>query len=95
MMADLLFFVGADRLLFGSDYGIHSPKWLIEEFVAFEFDEATAREARTELTLDMKAKILGLNAARLYGIDVPAECHQPAPRGGAPCGGVSAGLGQR
>ena len=79
MMADLLFFVGADRLIFGSDYGIYSPKWLIEEFMKFEFDEAMAREARTELTLDVKAKILGLNAARLYGIKVPDECHQPAP----------------
>lgn len=79
MMADLLFFVGADRLLFGSDYGIHSPKWLVEEFAAFQFDDETAREAGTELTVDVKAKILGLNAARLYGIDVPAECYQPPP----------------
>jgi predicted TIM-barrel fold metal-dependent hydrolase len=79
MMADLLFFVGADRLLFGSDYGIHSPKWLVEEIAAFQFDDETAREAGTQLTLDVKAKILGLNAARLYGIDVPAECYQPAP----------------
>ena len=79
MMADLLFFLGPDRLLFGSDYGIHSPKWLIEDFAAFQFDEETAREAGTELTLDIKAKILGLNAARLYGMDVPAECYQPAP----------------
>jgi hypothetical protein len=45
----------------------------------FEFDEATAREAGTELTLDVKAKIMGLNAARLYGIQVPAECHRAAP----------------
>jgi predicted TIM-barrel fold metal-dependent hydrolase len=79
MMADLLFFVGQDRLLFGSDYGIHSPKWLVEDLMAFEFDDATAREAGTELTLDIKAKILGLNAARLYGIEVPAECHLAPP----------------
>jgi predicted TIM-barrel fold metal-dependent hydrolase len=78
-MADLLFFVGQDRLLFGSDYGIHSPKWLVEDLMKFEFDEATAQEAGTELTLDIKAKILGLNAARLYGIEVPAECHLAPP----------------
>ena len=75
MLADLLFFLGPDRLIFGTDYAIYSPKWVVDEFMKFEFDEATAREAGTELTLDVKAKILGLNAARLYGITVPAECH--------------------
>ena len=79
MLADLLFFVGPDRLIFGSDYAIYSPKWMIEHFMDFEFDDATAREAGTELTLDVKAKILGLNAARLYGIDVPADCYQGTP----------------
>ena len=79
MMADLLFYLGPDRLLFGSDYGIHSPKWIVEDLMRFEFDDETAQEAGTELTLDVKAKILGLNAARLYGIPVPAECHQAPP----------------
>ena len=79
MLADLLFFLGPDRLIFGTDYAIYSPKWVVEEFMKFEFDDATAREAATELTLDVKAKILGLNAARLYGIPVPAECHAAAP----------------
>ncbi len=46
MMADLLFFVGADRLLFGLDYGIHSPKWLVEDFAAFQFDDETAARGR-------------------------------------------------
>ena len=79
LMADLLFFLGPDRLIFGTDYAIHSPKWIVDEFMRFEFDEATAREAGTHLTLDVKAKIMGLNAARLYGIQIPAECHRPAP----------------
>lgn len=77
MMTDLLWFLGPDRLIFGSDYGITSPKWIIEHLMDFEFDEDTAREAGTQLTLDVKAKILGLNAARLYGIPVPAECYVP------------------
>jgi len=71
MMSDLLFWVGPDRLLFGSDYAITSPNWIIEKFMAFEFDDETAQEAGTQLTLDVKRKILGLNAAKLYGIDVP------------------------
>ena len=77
MMTDLLWFLGPDRLIFGSDYGITSPKWIVEHFVDFEFDEETAREAGTALTLDVKAKILGLNAAKLYGIPVRAECYVP------------------
>ncbi|MGC4026261.1 MAG: amidohydrolase family protein [Mesorhizobium sp.] len=73
MMCDMLFYLGPDRLLFGSDYAITSPNWIIEKFMEFEFDEETAREAGTHLTLDVKRKILGLNAAKLYGIDVPAD----------------------
>ena len=79
MLADLLFFVGPDRLIFGSDYAITSPKWIIEHFMDFDFDEATAREAGTALTLDVKRKILGLNAARLYDLDVPPDCRISDP----------------
>ena len=39
----------------------------------FQFDDETAQEAGTQLTLDVKRKILGLNAAKLYDIEVPAE----------------------
>jgi predicted TIM-barrel fold metal-dependent hydrolase len=77
MLTDLLWFLGPDRLIFGSDYGITSPKWIVEHFADFELDEDSAREAGTALTLDVKAKILGLNAAKLYGIPVPAECYVP------------------
>jgi len=84
MLKDLLFFVGPDRLIFGSDYAITSPKWLIEKFMAFEFDDETAREAGTPLTLDVKRKILGLNCARLYGIDVERYLSTPyMPSGSA------------
>jgi len=77
MMSDLLFYLGSDRLFFGSDYAITSPKWIIEKFMAFEFDEQTAQEAGTQLTLDVKRKILGLNMAKVYGIDVPADLQLP------------------
>lgn len=74
MMADLLYFLGPDRLLFGSDYGITSPKWIVEKFMAFEFPADLAQEAATPLTLEVKRKIMGLNAARLYDLPVPAAC---------------------
>jgi len=78
MLSELLYFLGPDRLLFGSDYGITSPKWIVERLMAYQFPDDLAQEAGTQLTLDVKRKILGLNAARLYGLDVPAECRIPA-----------------
>ncbi|MFT3987922.1 amidohydrolase family protein [Aestuariivirga sp.] len=77
MLSDLLFWVGPDRLLFGSDYAITSPGWIIEKFMDFQFDDDTAQEAGTQLTLDVKRKILGLNAAKLYGVSVPSEFALP------------------
>ncbi len=80
MLADLLFFLGPDRLIFGSDYAITSPKWIIEHLMAFEFDDETAKEAGTQLTLEVKRKIMGLNAARLYDIEVAPEFLGSAPQ---------------
>ncbi len=82
MLADLLYFLGPDRLIFGSDYGITSPKWIVEEFMAYRFPDDLAREAQNELTLDVKRKILGLNAAKLYDLPVPAECLPAAEAAG-------------
>jgi len=73
MMAELLFWVGEDRLLFASDYGIWQPKWLIEKFMEFELPEDLSAETGVNLTLEGKRKILGLNAAKLYGIDVESQ----------------------
>ena len=78
MLSDLLFFLGPDRLIFGSDYGITSPKWIVEKFMAYEFPDDLAREAGTALTLEVKRKILGLNAARLYDLAVPPGCASAA-----------------
>jgi predicted TIM-barrel fold metal-dependent hydrolase len=69
-MANLLFWLGPDKLCFGSDYAIWSPKWLIERFMEFELPEDIKQEYGVDLTLDIKSKILGENAARLYGIDI-------------------------
>ena len=73
IMANLLFWLGPDKLLFGSDYAIWSPKWLIDKFMAFELPEDIKQEYHVDLTLDTNRKILGENAARLYGIDIPAQ----------------------
>jgi uncharacterized protein len=72
IIGELIYWLGADRLLFGSDYAIWSPKWLIEKFVDFQIPEQLSGEY-AELTTDVKRQILGLNAARLYDIEVPPE----------------------
>ena len=73
ILGELLFWIGEDKICYGSDYGIWSPKWLVEKFAAFELPEAVAREKSVNFTLESKRKILGLNMARLYDVDVEAK----------------------
>jgi predicted TIM-barrel fold metal-dependent hydrolase len=77
MLGELLFWVGEDKLTFASDYALWTPKWLIERFVDFEIPEEFTEYPA--LTTQAKKKILGLNAARLYDIEVPAEAQLPEP----------------
>jgi predicted TIM-barrel fold metal-dependent hydrolase len=73
VISELLFWVGPDKILYGSDYGIWTPKWLIDKFMAFEIPADVTKETGSVLSMETKTKILGLNAARLYGIDVEAQ----------------------
>ncbi len=61
------------KILFGSDYAIWTPKWLVEKLWAFQIPEDIASERGVQLTDEIKEKILGLNAARLYNIDIAAR----------------------
>jgi uncharacterized protein len=79
VMGELLFWVGEDRMTFGSDYGIWEPKWQVEGLVAWQMPDDEAFSDYPRLTTAAKKKILGLNAAKLYDIEVPAECQVPAP----------------
>ena len=79
VMGELLFWVGEDRLTFGSDYNIWTPKWQIEGFVDWQMPDDEAFTDYPRPTTATKKKILGLNAAKLYGIDVPQECRLPEP----------------
>ncbi len=66
--------VGEDRVLWGTDsiwYG--SPQDQIDAFRALAIrTQLQDDEGYPELTAGIKAKVLGLNAAALYGIDVDA-----------------------
>jgi predicted TIM-barrel fold metal-dependent hydrolase len=57
--------IGTDRLLFGNDYPHHEGSWP-------HTDEVIAR-TMADLTDDERRQILGGNAARLYGFNVPAQ----------------------
>ena len=70
VIAELLFWIGPEKILFGSDYAIWTPKWLVDKLWAFQIPEDIASERGVQLTDEIKEKILGLNAARLYNIDV-------------------------
>jgi predicted TIM-barrel fold metal-dependent hydrolase len=74
VIGKLLLAVGEDRVLWGTDaiwYG--SPQPAIDAFRAFQIPaDLRDRFGYPELTPDVKAKILGRNAARLYGIDLDA-----------------------
>jgi hypothetical protein len=66
---------GADRVLWGTDclwWG--SPAWVIDAFKRFQIsDELCEKFGYSKLTKEDKAKIFGLNAANIYGIDVNAQ----------------------
>ena len=81
VMGELLFWVGEDKMTFGSDYGIWEPKWQVEGFVDWEMPDREEFADFPRLGVAGKKKILGLNAAALYGIDVPAEYRLPAEAG--------------
>ena len=75
VLGKLFKYVGEERVLWGTDciwYG--SPQPQIVAFRTFQIDAALAEEhGYPELTPALKAKVFGLNAARLYGIDPEAQ----------------------
>jgi len=91
VMGELLFWLGEVKLLFGSDYAIWEPKWQVEGFVDWTYPEGEEFSEYPALSAAGKKKILGLNAAALYGIEVPAEFRVPA-QAGAPAAAESAKL---
>jgi predicted TIM-barrel fold metal-dependent hydrolase len=73
VLGKLLKFLGEDRILWGTDaIWFGSPQDQIQAFRAFEITpEFQERYGYPSLTAQRKAKIFGLNAARVYGVSVP------------------------
>ena len=83
ILGQLMKFMGEDRIVFGSDsvwYG--SPQWQIEALWRFQIPEEMRKKwGYPELTERAKRKILGLNSAKLYGIEtLDTGDVQPVPK---------------
>ena len=74
-IGQLLYYMGEDNIVFGSDsmwYG--GPQWQIEALWRSQIpDDIADRWRYPELSEGAKRKILGLNSARLYGLPVAAS----------------------
>jgi hypothetical protein len=72
VLGKLLKHLGEDRILWGTDaIWFGSPQDQIQAFRAFEITpEYQERYGYPALTAERKAKIFGLNAARVYGVRV-------------------------
>jgi predicted TIM-barrel fold metal-dependent hydrolase len=75
LLGEIIDAFGADHVLWGTDsiwYG--TPQWQIEAFKRFHIpDELIERRGYRPLTRAVKERIFGLNAARLFGVDVAAK----------------------
>jgi predicted TIM-barrel fold metal-dependent hydrolase len=66
---------GSDHVIWGTDclwWG--SPQWVIDAFKRFQIsDQLCEKFGYAKLTKEDKANIFGLNAAKIYGIDVKQQ----------------------
>ena len=75
LLGQLIAAFGADHVLWGTDsiwYG--TPQWQIEAFRRFQIPDALIeKHDYAPLTPEVKEKIFGLNAARVFNVDVNAK----------------------
>jgi hypothetical protein len=78
LLGQIIAAFGADHVLWGTDsiwYG--TPQWQIDAFRRFEIPEALVEQHHyAPLTRAVKEQIFGLNAARVFGVDVNATRHE-------------------
>jgi hypothetical protein len=72
--------LGEDHVLWGTDSTLWAnPQWQIESMRRFKIpDQLVEGHGYPQLTDEIKAKIFGLNAAKLWGIDVKMAQATPA-----------------
>jgi len=70
-LGKLLFWCGEDKILYGGETPIWHPRWALEALWNFELPEdMVAGYGYPQFTKQAKQKVLGLNLAKLMGIDV-------------------------
>ena len=78
LLGQIIHAFGPDHVLWGTDsiwYG--TPQWQIEAFRRFQIpDQLIDRHHYQALTRQVKEQIFGLNAARIFRIDVTAKRHE-------------------
>jgi predicted TIM-barrel fold metal-dependent hydrolase len=100
LIGNLLDGFGADHIIWGTDTPvIGPPHWQIEAFQSFTIpEEVAAQHGYSQLTPEVKNKIFGENAARIFGIGIAAarqaiesdllyklrDDRDPVPPGAAP-----------
>lgn len=73
IMGELLYWVGEDNLLFGSDYALWEPEWVVEAVMEAELTDDQRDEYGLEFDLETKRKVMGENAAELYDVDIEEQ----------------------
>ena len=93
VMGELLFWVGEDKMLFGSDYAIWEPKWQIEGLLNWDYpDEEYSDYPRVDDA--GKRKILGpqrgpaIRDQRARGVTPPGRVRNTGREGGRAAGRV-------
>ncbi len=81
VMGELLFWVGEDKMLFGGDYNIWTPKWQVEGFVDWQMPDDEAFTDYPRLTTATQEE--DPRAQRRQALRHPGACRAPAAhRGG-------------
>jgi uncharacterized protein len=61
VMANLPFWLGPDRIIYGTDFPIRYPHWQFDDFMAVELPEDIKEEHSVDLTPVIKQKNVGGN----------------------------------
>lgn len=73
IMSNLLYWVGPDRIVYGTDFPIWYPHWQLDKFMEFQIPDDLQQEYGVKMDDEARRKILGGNLAKLYGIDIEAR----------------------
>jgi len=82
VLGTLLRDLGTDYVMWGTDSALWgNPQWQIDAFRKFRIpDQLVDGHGYPQLTDEVKAKVFGLNAARLWNLKTMAQLPEDKPR---------------